>query len=42
MAAFCLATKISPEEYRQLSWIEYIAFANLLQPSEASDGYPQF
>lgn len=43
MATFCLATKMQPSEYRQLTWIEYIAFANILTPaSGTTDGYPEF
>lgn len=43
MALFCLATKMQPSEYRNLTWLEYVAFADALQPaSKVTDGYPEF
>jgi hypothetical protein len=30
MAQFCLATQMSPTEYRQLTQIEYVAFVETL------------
>lgn len=31
MAQFCLATNMSPTEYRQLTQIEYVAFVHTLE-----------
>lgn len=33
MALFCLATRMSPNEYRQLTRVEYVAFCQALDGS---------
>lgn len=42
MAAFCLATKMQPSEYKALTLYEYIAFMDILKPANDTDGYSQF
>jgi hypothetical protein len=37
MAEFCLMTRMSPAEYRQLTRAEYIAYCNALSSGSADD-----